>query len=199
MKTIKFFLAVAFIAILSISTTYANTLPVDDVIISNTTESVVVNLGNVGNRAVMVKIVNESQETLMTETVKNTSDFIKKYNVAALPSGHYNMVILRPNSRVTQPFSVQNGELSLSELDKKVTYFPAFTFKNDQLDVNVFLGYYGMITLNLLDDDGNKIYTDKSPNVEKLHKRYGFSGVSHGTYTVEVIAGDETFYYSILK
>jgi hypothetical protein len=199
MKTIKFFLVVAFIATLSISTTYAKTSLVDDVIISNTTESVVVNLGNVGNRAITVKIVNETQDIIMTESVKNTSDFVKKYNVAALPSGHYNMVILRPNSRVTQPFSVQNGELSLSELDKKVKFFPAFAFKNDQLDVNVFLGYYGTITVNILDDEGNKIYTDKNQNTEKVHKRYNFSGVSRGTYSVEVIAGDETFYYSILK
>jgi hypothetical protein len=199
MKTIKFFFILAFVAILSVSTTYANSMLVDDVIISNTTAAVVVNLGNVGESTISVKIVNDAQEAVMTETVKNTPDFIKRYNVAALPNGQYALVILRVNSRITQPFSVQNGEMNLSELDKKVRYFPAFAFKNDQLDVNIFLGYYGTITVNLIDDDGNKVFSDRNKKTEKLHKRYGFSGVSRGTYTVEVIAGDEAFYYSISK
>jgi hypothetical protein len=199
MKTIKFFVTIVLFSILSVSTTYAEKMPVDDVIISNTTAAVVVNLGNVGKNVITVKIVNDAQETMMTESVKNAADFIKRYNVAALPSGQYSLVISRLNSRITQPFSVQNGELSLSELDKKVKYFPTLAFKDDKLDVNVFLGYYGTITVNLINDDGNKIFSDRNKKVDKLHKRYGFSGVSRGTYTVEVLAGDEAFYYSMLK
>jgi hypothetical protein len=199
MKTIKFFVTIVLFTILSVSTTYAKKMPVDDVIISNTTAAVVVNLGNVGKNVITVKIVNDAQETMMTETVKNAADFIKRYNVAALPSGQYSLVVSRINSQITQPFSVQNGELNLSELDKKVKFFPTLAFKDDKLDVNVFLGYYGTITVNLINDDGNKIFSDRNKKVEKLHKRYGFSGVSRGTYTVEVIAGDEAFYYSILK
>jgi hypothetical protein len=199
MKTIKFFAAFALVAILSTQTLFARNLPFDDVIISSATESVSLNLGNVGSNAISVKIVNEAQEAILTEKVKNKPNFLKKYDVTTMPSGHYTMIITKENSRVTQPFIVQKGVLSLSETDKKVKYFPAFYFKNDNMDVNVFLGYYGTITVNVLDEEGNKVFSQKHDNVEVLHRRYNMSQLACGTYKVEVFAGDETFSYLISR
>jgi hypothetical protein len=199
MKTIKFFAAFALVAILSTQTLIARDLPFDDVIISSASEAVSLNLGNVGSNVISVKIVNEAQEAILKETVKNKTNFFKKYDVATMPSGHYTMIITKENSRITQPFSVQKGVLSLSETDKKVKYFPAFYFKNDNMDVNVFLGYYGTITVNVLDDEGNKVFSQKHENVEVLHKRFTVGELPYGTYKVEVVAGDETFNYLISR
>jgi hypothetical protein len=199
MKTIKFFAAFALVAILSTQTLVARNLPFDDVIISSATESVSLNLSNVGARAISVKIVNDNQEAIVTERVENKTNFLKKYDVTTMPSGHYTMIITKENSRITQPFSVQKGILSLSETDKKVKYFPAVYFKNDNMDVNAFLGYYGTITVNVLDEDGNKVFTQKNDNVEVLHRRYNIRDLTSGTYKIEVVAGGETFNYSISR
>jgi hypothetical protein len=199
MKTIKFFAALALVVILSTQTLVARNLLFDDVIISSSTESVSLNLVNVGTRAISVKIVNDNQEAIVTERVENKTNFLKKYDVATMPSGHYTMIITKENSRITQPFSIQKGVLSLSENDKKVKYFPAVYFKNDNMDVNAFLGYYGTITVNILDEDGNKVFTQKNDNVEVLHRRYNIRDLSAGTYKIEVVAGGETFNYSILR
>jgi hypothetical protein len=199
MKTIKFFAAFALVAILSTQTLIARNLPFDDVIISSATESVSLNLVNVGSNAISVKIVNENQESIVKETVKNSLNFFKKYDVTTMPSGHYTMIITKENSRITQPFSVQKGVLSLSEKDKKVKYFPAFYFKNGNMDVNVFLGYYGTVTVNVLDEDGNKVFSQKNENVEVLHRRYNVGQLACGTYKVEVFAGDEAFNYLISR
>jgi hypothetical protein len=199
MKTIKFFAAFALVAILSTQSLVARNLPFDDVIISSSTESVSLNLVNVGTRAISVKIVNDNQEAIVTERVENKTNFLKKYDVTTMPSGHYTMIITKENSRITQPFSVQKGVLSLSETDKKVKYFPAVYFKNDNMDVNAFLGYYGTITVNILDEDGNKIFSQKNDNVEVLHRRYNIRDLTSGTYKIEVVVGGETFNYSILR
>jgi hypothetical protein len=199
MKTIKFFAAFALVAILSTQTLVARNLPFDDVIISSATESVSLNLSNVGARAISVKIVNDNQEAIVTERVENKTTFLKKYDVTTMPSGHYTMIITKENSRITQPFSVQKGILSLSETDKKVKYFPAVYFKNDNMDVNAFLGYYGTITVNVLDEDGNTVFTQKNDNVEVLHRRYNIRDLTSGTYKIEVVAGGETFNYSISR
>jgi hypothetical protein len=199
MKTIKFFAAFALVAILSTQTLVARNLPFDDVIISSATESVSLNLSNVGARAISVKIVNDNQEAIVTERVENKTNFLKKYDVTTMPSGHYTMIITKENSRITQPFSVQKGILSLSETDKKVKYFPAVYFKNDNMDVNAFLGYYGTITVNVLDEDGNTVFTQKNDNVEVLHRRYNIRDLTSGTYKIEVVAGGETFNYSISR
>jgi hypothetical protein len=199
MKTIKFFAAFALVAILSTQTLIARNLPFDDVIISSSTGSVSLNLSNVGSQAISVKIMNDNQETIVTEQVESKANFFKKYDVTTMPSGHYTMIITKENSRITQPFSVQKGTLSLSETDKKVKYFPAVYFKNDNIDVNAFLGYYGTITVNILDEDGNKVFSQKNENVEVLHRRYNMGQLACGTYKVEVFAGDEAFNYLISR
>jgi Fimbrillin-A associated anchor proteins Mfa1 and Mfa2 len=199
MKTMNFFAAFALVATLSTQSLFANDLPFDDVIISGATEAVTLNLGNVDSRTISVKIVSEDQETIYTENVKNEPKFLKKYNVAKIPSGNYTLIITKENSRVTQPFSVQNGVLSLSETDKKVKYFPNVYFKENTMDVNAFLGYYGTITVKVFDEEGNIVFNQKNENVVNLHKRYNVGELPIGTYAVEVVAGDETFSFSILR
>jgi hypothetical protein len=84
-------------------------------------------------------------------------------------------------------------------MDKKVTYFPVLKQKNNQFDVSVFLGYSGMITVNVIDENKNKIFAQSFTDVSMLHKRFSLNNAADGLYKVEVIAGDETFYYSIVK
>lgn len=199
MKTMKFFAAFALVATLSTQTLFANDLPFDDVIISSATEAVTVNLGNVDSRTISIKIVNDAQETIYAENVKNKSHFLKKYVMTKIPSGDYTMIITKENSRITQPFSVQKGVLSLSEMDKKVIYFPNVFFKENTMDVNAFLGYYGTIKVNILDVEGNKIFSQKNEHVVNLHKRYNLGELPSGTYKVEVVSGDETFNFLIQR
>jgi transposase len=199
MKLHKISPAFALVAILSISTMFANTLPVEDIIIGNTMQSISVNWDNLTQQTIHVKILNASQEVVMQESVKNQTEFMKQYQVSGLSNGHYNLVITKKSSRITQPFSIQNGKLSLSETDRKVTYLPIFSQKNNQFDVSVFLGYSGIVSVNVLDESKNKIFTHTYTDVSILHKRFSLDSVAEGMYKVEVIAGDETFYYSIVK
>jgi hypothetical protein len=199
MKTVKFFSAYALIAILCVSATYANALPLDDIIIGNTTESVSVNWKNLGKQTVNVQIVNENHVVVMEDKVKNQAEFLKQYRVTTLPSGHYNLVVTKERSRITQPFDVQNGELSVQETGKMVKYFPTFGYKNGNLDINFLLGYYGTITVNILDDNGNNLHSRKSENVLTLNKRYSLEQLPHGVYKVQLVADGETYYYLILK
>jgi hypothetical protein len=192
-------LAIALVAILSTSTMFATTLPFEDIIIGNTTESISVNWGNLTHQTIHVKIVNARQEVVMEEVVKNQTEFMKQYHVTALPSGCYNLVITQKSSIITQSFSLLHGALSLSEADRKVKYLPVFSQKNNQFAISVFLGYSGTITVNVLDADKNKIFTQTYDNVSILHKRFSLDSTADGMYKVAVIVGDETFYYSIVK
>jgi hypothetical protein len=199
MKAHTISLAFALVATLSISTLCATTLPVEDIIIGNTTESISINWGNLNEQTIHVQIVNARQEMVMEETVKNQTEFIKYYHVSGLQNGAYNLVITKKRSRITQPFSIKKGALSLSEMDKKVKYMPVFRQKNNQFDVSVFLGYSGTITVNVWAEGKNKIFTHTYTDVPMLHKRFSLDNTTEGIYKVEVIAGDETFYYSIVK
>jgi hypothetical protein len=199
MKTHSISLAFALVATLSISTLFATTLPVEDIIIGNTTASISINWNHLTQQTIHVKILNARQEVVMEESVKNQTEFINQYLVSDLPSGQYNLVITQKGRRITQPFSIQHGALNLSETDRKVKYFPVFTQKNNQFDVSVFLSYSGTIAVNVLDEDKNKIFTRTFDNVSILHKRFSLDTAAEGLYKIEVMAGDETFYFSMVK
>jgi hypothetical protein len=177
----------------------ATTLPVEDIIIGNTTESISINWDNLSQQTIHVQILNANQEVVLEETVKNQTEFIKYYPVSALQNGAYSLVITKKRSRITQPFSIQKGALILSETNKKVKYVPVFSQKNDQFDVSVFLGYSGTITVNVLDESKHTIFTHSYTDVALLQKRFSLANTADGMYKVEVVAGDETFYYSIVK
>lgn len=199
MKAHLISLAIALVATLSISTMSANTLPVEDILIGNTSESITVDWNNLTEQTVHVKIINANQEVVMEESVKNQTVYTKKYYVADLQNGQYNLVIVKKSSRITQPFSISHGKLSLSETEKKVKHFPVVTQKNNHFDISVFLGYNGTVSVNLLDESKNKVFTQTYDNVSMLHKRFSLGNIAEGLYKVEVMAGNETFYYSIMK
>ncbi len=199
MKTIKFLFAFALVAILSITTISATPTGTYDVVLGSVNTSVTVNLTKIKHQIVTVKILDANDNTLMNETIKNKADVIKKYNMTQLANGSYEMIITKQSSRINQPFSIKNGNVMLSETDKKETFFPVFTLKNDKLDVNAFSGHYGKITVSMLNEEGNKIFSETSDNVFLLHKRYDVSKLFHGNYKVEVLVGNEVYYYDLSK
>jgi hypothetical protein len=199
MKTSTLSLALVLMTTLSFSTMFAATLPVEDITIGKTTESISVNWKNMTQQTIHVKILNAKQEVVLEEMVQNQTEFIKQYVVSDFQNGEYNLVISKKSNRITQPFSIQKGALILSGMDKKITYFPILSQKNNQFNVSVFLGYSGTITVKVLDEDKNKIFAQSFTNVSMLHKRFSLNNVADGMYKVEITAGDETFYYSIVK
>ena len=199
MKNYTIFIALVLMTNLSISNLFATALPLEDITIGNTTESIFVNWNNLNQQTIHVKIVTANQEVVIDETVKNQTELMKQYNVSTLENGSYNLVITKKNSRITQPFSIENGQLKLSENDKKVKYLPVFTQKNNQFDVNVFLGYVGTITVNVFDEDQHTVFTQAYTDVSFLHKRFSLNNTAEGVYKIAVTAGDETFYYTFIK
>lgn len=205
MKTIKLFSAFAFATSLFVQTLSANVVEniynVDgvEVKIASTTQSVIVNLGDVQNEEIKISLVDENEKILMTETVKNVNGFIKRYNVSRLDDGNYSMVITKKTVRTVQPFSIEHGEVKMSGLDKKEKFLPVLSFNNGKLDVNVLLGNYSNIVVKLFDNEGREVMTDRHYAELKLNKRYDLIKLPAGVYVAQVMAGDETFSYTIAK
>jgi hypothetical protein len=205
MKSIKLFSAFAFATSLFVQTLSANvienTYNVDgvEVKIASTTQSVIVNLGDVQNEEIIINLVDEDQKTLLTETVKNVNGFIKKYNVSRLEDGNYKIIITKKTVRTVQPFTIEHGEVKMSGLDKKEKFLPTMNFNEGKLDVNVLLGNYSNIIVKLFDNEGREVMTDNHYAEFKLNQRYDLSKLPTGVYVAQVMAGDETFSYTMTK
>ena len=148
---------------------------------------------------VTISIEDANGAQLMQETVKENPNFVKRYNVSKLESGKYTLTVTKRTIRTVQPFEVTATGVTIAEIEKKEKFIPFLNFKNNKLDVNVLLGNYSNITVTLLDNEGRKVQEDKNYVVMTLHKRYDLSKLPAGAYTVEVLAGDETFYQAVTK
>jgi hypothetical protein len=205
MKSIKFLSTFALAATLFVQTLSANTienvytLDGTTVKIASTSKNIIVNLGDVQKEEITIALIDEDQNTLMSETIKEVKNFAKKYNVSRLDDGNYKMIITKKTIRTVQPFSIKHGEVTMSTEDKKEKFLPTISFSNDKLDVNVLLSNYSNIIVKLYDNEGREVMTDKHLAEFKLNKRYNLSNLQAGVYEAEVTAGDEIFRYTIAK
>jgi hypothetical protein len=205
MKSIKLFSAFAFATSLFVQTLSANvienTYNVDgvEVKIASNAKNVIVNLGDVQNEEIKITLVDDDQNILLTETVKDVKSFTKRYNVSRLDDGSYKMIITKKTVRTVQPFSIEKGIVKMSNLDKKEKFLPTLTFNNGKLDVNVLLGNYSNIVVKLFDNEGREVMTDNHYAEFKLNKRYDLVKLPTGVYVAQVMAGDETFSYTVVK
>jgi hypothetical protein len=205
MKSIKLFSAFAFATSLFVQTLSANvienTYNVDgvEVKIASNAQYVIVNLGDVQNEEIKISLVDDDQNILLTETVKDVKSFTKRYNVSRLDDGSYKMIITKKTVRTVQPFSIEKGIVKMSNLDKKEKFLPALSFNNGKLDVNVLLGNYSNIIVKLFDNEGREVMTDNHYAEFKLNKRYDLVKLPTGVYVAQVMAGDEIFSYTVTK
>ncbi len=204
MKT-KLFLILAFVATAFTTTAFANTienifdLGGTTVKISSTEKVLVVNLGAIQKEEVTISIEDIYGVTLLTEKVKDKPNFVKRYNVEQLEKGDYKLIVTKKTLRTVQPFHVRLDGVTISEIEKKEKFLPVLNFNNGNLDVNVLLGNLSNITVTLFDNEGRQVFAEKNYVVSTLHKRYNLEKLSRGIYFAEVMAGDETFYFTIEK
>lgn len=204
MKTRLYFI-LAFVAVLF--TTNLNAGNIENLLylgettvkISSEPKAIVLNLGNIKKAEISIAIEDANGNQVLVEKVKDTQYFAKKYNVSKLENGEYTLIVTKKTLRTVQPFKVTNQTVEISELEKREKFIPVLNQNGDKLDVNVLLGNYSNITVNMYDIEGRRVFDEKNYVVFQLNKRYDLAQLAPGVYTVEVLAGDESFYYTVKK
>jgi hypothetical protein len=161
--------------------------------------TVMVTLNNTSKGDVTVALEDAFGANFATDKVKSTARFAKKYNLAQLEAGKYRLVVTKNFVKTVQPFELTSRNIVLNELERKEKFLPSINHNGNNLDVNVLLGNYSNIVVKVYSNDGLMTFEDKNYVVLTLHKRYDLSKLPSGTYIVEVLAGDETQYYNIVK
>lgn len=162
-------------------------------------KSIIVNLGNTEKEMVSVVIADEKGVVLLSENVKQAANFIKRYNMSQLENGTYTMTVTKTTIRTIQPFNITREGIVITELEKTEKFIPVVLLKDNKLDVNVLLKTYGKIVVNIYDNAGRKLKQDKLSDALNFHKRYNIAQLPDGAYIIEVTAGDETFYHTVVK
>ena len=163
--------------------------------ISNT-KTVVVSLTNVTKEEVTIALEGD-EGTLVTENVKGKPSFSKRYSLVNLEAGSYRVVITKKATKTIQPFELTRTSVVLFESERKEKFLPSLSQNGTKVDVNVLLGNYSNIKVNIYDNEGRRVFDDVNYVVMLLHKRYDLAKLPKGGYVVEVIAGDETQYFPV--
>ena len=161
--------------------------------------SVMVNLGNVTKEEVTLKIEDNDGNILLSEVVKNTANFSRKYNLSKLEDGKYQFVVTKKTIKTVQPFEIVANMVVMSEIEQKDKFLPTVDVKNDRINVNVLLGNYSNISVNIYDNAGRKVFNEENYVVLDLHKRFDVSNLVSGAYVVEIVAGSDVYYYDFTK
>jgi hypothetical protein len=117
--------------------------------------------------------------------------------LSQLESGKYRLVVTKNLVKTVQPFELTNRAVVLNELERKDKFVPMVSEKDKKLDVNVLLGNYSNVTVKIYTNEGRLVFENKNYVVLTLNKRYDLSKMNAGTYMVEILAGDETEYFTI--
>jgi hypothetical protein len=160
-------------------------------------KTVSVSLNNNANGDMSIRLEDASGEVFATDNVKPTAHFAKRYNLTQMETGKYRIVLTKNAVKTIQPFELTSRDIILNESERKEKFLPTISQKGKKMDVNVLLGNYSNIIVNMYNNEGAKAFSDKNYVVLTLNKRYDLSNVTAGTYVVEVIAGDETQYFTI--
>jgi hypothetical protein len=160
-------------------------------------KTVLVSLNNNANGDMNIKLEDAFGETFATDNVKPTTHFAKRYNLSQLETGKYRIVLTKNAVKTIQPFELTNSNIILNESERKEKFLPTISQKGKKMDVNVLLGNYSNVIVKMYNNEGTKVFEDKNYVVLTLNKRYDLSNVTAGTYIVEVIAGDETQYFTV--
>jgi hypothetical protein len=160
-------------------------------------KTVMVTFSNTSKGEVTVALEDVYGARFASDNVKSSERFAKKYNLSQLEAGKYRLVVTKNFIKTVQPFELTNNNIVLNELERKEKFLPSIKLKGNMLDVNVLLGNYSNIIVKVYSNDGLVSFEDKNYVVLTLHKRFDLSKLASGAYIVEVLAGDETQYYTI--
>lgn len=158
-------------------------------------KSIVVNLESWKSSEIVLTIKNDNGVTLHSETLKDKN--AKKYNLAKLEDGQYNVVIENDQRITRQSVEIKGNSITVAPLVTEV-FKPVFiTNKGDVWSIQA-LNLEKDAAVKIVDEDGNVVFTETiaKPTVER---KYNVSKLGQGEYEIIYTTSDYTFSHLAFK
>lgn len=133
-----------------------------------------------------IEIMDEQNVRLVRMETGNMEKFAKLLNLKHLPNGTYAIVVTNSLRKVVQPIILSDGGAIIDEYKSKTYYRPYIDIEESFVDVSLFNGRIATVEVNILDDNGHRIYTEKFEDVLTVERRYQFEKLPRGNYVISV-------------
>ena len=137
-----------------------------------------------------VCIKDMSGVILYKESVNTHMTKQKVYNLKNLPEGKYVIERQKEMTKVSQFFSIKEGQVQL--LEEKVLYKPVTMFEDNIWSLNL-LCMDETTSMHIRERGGEEIYSEKFETPSSISKRYSLEKLPSGIYVIDVFVGDEIF------
>lgn len=167
------------------------------IIPSNAEKSLALYLDNVSTQSVSVNIIDRSGIIVFGSEKKVAKRFSQKYNLENLPNGDYTLRVATFTRIIEQPITINNSGVTMNQQEEKIIFKPMIKMNGQYLEIN-HLADYKTVTLKILNDSNQKIYSTSIDNQLKIHKSFNLSKLEKGKYSLVYRVDGKTFYESIM-
>lgn len=133
-------------------------------------------------------------QVLLSQDTEGKKAFAKVFNLGELPSGDYFLTVRTSLRETVQPIALTKTEVLVYPERKREFYSPVIRVEKQHVDVSLFNGRIGNVTVNILDNNNAQVFQEKLENVLVVEKRYNLNQLPWGRYTIEVVTESNTYY-----
>lgn len=132
-------------------------------------------------------------QVLLSQKTEGQKEFAKVFNLNQLPSGDYFLTVATSLRETVQPITLTETEVLVDYNKKREFFSPVIQVKGEHIDVSMFNGRIGNVTINILDHNNEPVFQEKLENVLVVEKRYNLDQLHWGRYSIEVITPSKTY------
>jgi hypothetical protein len=148
------------------------------------------------NEDLFITIIDEAGEVMHSENILKAG-IARKYSLENLPIGFYKMTIADQSKDIAFDIFVTYEGVTVNNTGK--VYFRPFVKNTDEkIDINL-LTIDKKVLVNLLDSEGNIVYTEKTDKIMKYEKRLDISNLPSGIYSLSLYVEGRTYTNRIEK
>ncbi|WP_116127339.1 hypothetical protein [Lewinella sp. IMCC34183] len=146
-----------------------------------------------------LQIVDDLGRVLHTARLDSGEYLNLRFQLSALPTGKYNVVLKDEIGETVQPLLVDRAGIIADPALASRTFYPRVDLKESMLTINYLNTDGKNVNIRISDKTGTQLISDKVANQPTIQKAYNLQNLPAGDYYVTVNRSDAPAYHTTLR
>lgn len=131
---------------------------------------------------------------LLTKVEAEAPAYVKQFDLSQLEAGTYSLAVEYGIREMTMPITIQSHQAYVDLGNREVYMKPIVRKANDrQIDLTFLNERIGTVVVEIVNQGGRVVFTDKLEHVLRVNKRYDLSNLYPDTYSFIVTTPQKTY------
>ena len=146
--------------------------------------TIALQLTHVNQPEINVNLKDANGNTLYQETLEQNRLEERKYDLHQLPFGDYTLIVAYDHVLKIQPIRKDYNSLEISADEVYTIFQPTFRQHDEYVDLNMLCLGKQKLAVRITDSEGNVIHSERNLSNGSFQKRFNFSQLTKGNYTI---------------